>query len=810
MSNLKKMSKKQVLPVLPLRGITVFPFMILHFDVGRMKSIKALEEAMMNNQLIYLVTQKDPQLDSPVESELYTTGTISKVKQLLKLPGDAIRVLVEGISRADIVSFTQTEPFFVAEVEVNHLQFEDNDPKVEALKRHLITSFEDYVKLNTKISTETIASALSIEDATQISDFIAANLFLKIEEKQALLAASSLIERMEKLIELMLREIEILAIEKDISLKVRKQVEKTQKEYYLREQLKAIQNELGEKDGILGEITEYRQKAEALQLSEEVYQKVMKEIDKLAKIPSGSAEGSVVRNYLEWIFDLPWNIKTQEHIDLINAKSILDEDHYGLDKVKDRILEFLAVRKLKKQTKGPILCLVGPPGVGKTSIARSIARSLNRKYVRIALGGVKDESEIRGHRRTYVGSMPGRIIYALKQAGSCNPLVLLDEIDKMSSDFRGDPSSAMLEVLDGEQNFSFRDHFIELPFDLSDVLFLTTANNLDTIPRALMDRLEIIELSSYTEDEKLRIATKYLIPKQMEEHGVKKSTFKVSESAILDLIRYYTRESGVRNLERIIGKLCRKAIRIFMEEKQKSVRISSNTLEKFLGSPRFKRDHKQKQGQVGVVTGLAWTPVGGEILNIEVIVVPGTGKIELTGQLGDVMKESAKASISFIRTRASLLGIAPDFYAKTDIHIHVPDGATPKDGPSAGIGIFTALLSALTGIPVNQSLGMTGEITLTGRVLPIGGLKEKLFAAHRYGLKTVILPRANEKDLEDIPTNIQAQLQFVFAEDADTVIETAFSSLAQKNLKPSANESTDLLNPALPVHDKSVDTQIKQ
>lgn len=602
----KKTIKKQVLPLLPLRGLTVFPYMILHFDVGREKSIKALEEAMVNNQLIFLVTQKDAKVDSPTEEDVFAVGTISKVKQLLKLPGDTIRVLVEGVGRAEIGEITQTEPFFMAEV-VEKIYSTDEMDKVEteALKRRVVETFDDYAKLSTKISPETILSVTSIDDLGQLADTITYSIFLKVEQKQELLNEFHPMARLEKLLELLIKEIDILEVEKNINAKVRKQIDKMQKEYYLREQMKAIQSELGDKEGITGEVEEYREKLAKANFPEEVEKKVLKELDRLMKMPPGSAEGSVIRTYLDWIFDLPWSRKTEEVLDLKRAEEILEEDHYGLEKVKERIVEYLAIRKLKNSLKGPILCLIGPPGVGKTSIARSIARALNRNYVRMSLGGVRDEAEIRGHRRTYVGAMPGRMIAALKQAGSKNPLLLLDEIDKMSNDFRGDPASAMLEVLDGEQNFAFRDHYLELPFDLSDVLFLTTANNYETIPRPLLDRMEVISISGYTEEEKANIALKYLVSKQIEAHGLTKSNLKIDEKAVRDIINYYTREAGVRNLEREIATVCRKAAKQLVLGEKKSIKVTSGNIEKFLGIKKFRFDKANEKDEVGVGTGLA-------------------------------------------------------------------------------------------------------------------------------------------------------------------------------------------------------------
>ncbi len=770
--------KKQLkrLPLLPLRGLTVFPFMTLYFDVGREKSIKALEEAMINDQLIFLAAQKDASTDVPGTDDIYSIGTISKVKQLLKLQGDTIRVLVEGINRAEIKDIIQKEPFFIAEVEEREEEENYDSNEVEALKRRLVSIFEEYVKLSGKISPDTALTVAEIENISQISDIIANNIPLKVEQKQQILSEFHPLRRIEKLLQILYQETEILEIEKDINTKVRKQIDKVQKEYYLREQMKAIQNELGDRDGIAGEIEEYRSKIPEAGLPEEVEKKVNKELDRLAKMPQGSAEGSVIRTYLDWIFDLPWNKSTEENIDLNYAEEILEQDHYGLTKVKERIVEFLAVQKLKNNMKGPILCLVGPPGVGKTSIAKSIAKALNRKYVRISLGGVKDESEIRGHRRTYVGSMPGRIIAALKQAGSNNPLILLDEIDKMSSDFRGDPASAMLEVLDSEQNFSFRDHYMEVPFNLSNALFLTTANTLETIPRPLMDRMEIISLSSYTEEEKANIAMKYLLPKQMELHGLTSKNLKINEETIRDIINYYTREAGVRNLEREIGAVCRKVAKTIVSENKKSVTVSRNNLEKYLGVKRFRYDVANEKDEIGIATGLAWTPVGGDTLSIEVNLMQGNGKLELTGHLGDVMKESAKAAMSYIRSKCKELKIDENFYEKYDIHIHVPEGATPKDGPSAGITLATAMVSALSGIPVNRKVAMTGEITLRGRVLPIGGLKEKVLAAHRAGIEIIILPYDNKKDIEEIPENVRQTLQFVPAENMKTVLKTALKN----------------------------------
>lgn len=804
----KKEIKKHVLPLLPLRGLTVFPYMILHFDVGRVKSIKALEEAMINNQLIFLVTQKEAKNDSPGEEDVYSVGTISKVKQLLKLPGDTIRVLVEGVSRAEINEFTQNEPFFAAEViEQIYMDDEQHSVEIEALKRRVLSAFEDYVGLSNKISPETVLSITTIEDPGQLSDMVASNIFLKVEQKQEILNEFDPKIRLEKILEILLKEMEILEIEKNINTKVRKQIDKMQKEYYLREQLKAIQSELGDKEGVTGEVEEYKEKLKKAEFPEEVEKKVLKELDRLLKMQSGSAEGSVIRTYLDWVFDLPWNKETEEIIDLKKAEEILAEDHYGLEKVKERIIEYLAVRKLKNNLKGPILCLVGPPGVGKTSIAKSIARALNRNYVRMSLGGVKDEAEIRGHRRTYVGAMPGRIIASLKQAGTKNPLILLDEIDKMSSDFRGDPASAMLEVLDGEQNFTFRDHYLELPFDLSNVMFLTTANSLETIPRPLLDRMEVIHISSYTEEEKVNIALKYLIPKQVEAHGLDKKSIDIDEKTARDVINYYTREAGVRNLEREFANLCRKAARTIVSSRSKTVKVTSEKLEKYLGAKKFRYDKANEKDETGIATGLAWTPVGGDTLSIEVSLMDGSGKLELTGHLGDIMKESARAAMSFIRSKADQLHIDKNFYNKFDIHIHVPEGAIPKDGPSAGITLATAMISALTGLPVKKNVAMTGEITLRGRVLPIGGLKEKVLAAHRAGINTVIVPMDNKKDIDDIPENVRKKIKFVLASEMETVINTA---LAKTNFKRLKNKVAEKISDEIIAEDQAAVTSMEK
>lgn len=809
MGDFKKTIKKQELPLLPLRGLTVFPYMIMTFDVGRKKSIKALDDAMSSNQMIFLTTQIDAQDDAPGKDDIYHVGTISKIKQILRMPGDAIRVLVEGVARAKISEFKQTEPFFIVEVEEKLMPQDENDNvEVEALKRNTINAFESYAKLSGKIPPETLMETIAIEDIGRLADVIAANTTLKAELKQEIMNEFDGRTRLEKVLQILVNEIEILEVERDINIKVRRQIEQSQKEYYLREQMKAIQNELGEKDGISAEVEEYKARLQEANLPEEAHNKVLKELDRLSKMAPGSAEGSVIRTYLDWILDLPWNYKTDESIDLDKAEKILDEDHYGLEKVKERIIEYLAVRKIKNNLKGPILCLVGPPGVGKTSIAKSVARSLNRNYVRMSLGGVRDEAEIRGHRRTYVGAMPGRIISSLKQAGSKNPLILLDEIDKMNSDFRGDPASAMLEVLDSEQNFAFKDHYLELPFDLGDVMFLTTANNADAIPKPLLDRMELIPITGYSEDEKVHIAKRHLLPKQIEAHGLNRKSIRIDEETIRTIITSYTREAGVRNLEREIATICRKVALQLIENGKKSASVNARNIEKYLGKKKYKYDMANKTDEIGIATGLAWTPVGGDTLNIEVNILKGSGKLELTGQLGDVMKESAKAALSFIRARAGDFDIDPDFHSKYDIHIHVPEGATPKDGPSAGITIATAMVSALSRIPVKRTVAMTGEITLRGRVLPIGGLKEKVLAAHRAGIETIIYPVDNKKDLDEIPEDTKKDLKFVPVSNMDVVLSTAL--VYKKKVKKPVSENAGILGDAVIIPEENSQAVVEQ
>ncbi|MDT8859494.1 endopeptidase La [Alkalihalobacillus sp. MEB130] len=764
---------RRQIPLLPLRGLLVFPAMVLHLDVGRPKSVQALEQVMEDDHQILLATQKEISIDDPTEEEIYSIGTIAKVKSLLKLPNGTVRIHVEGLQRARIDQFLSNERFL--EVEIEALEEEDAflTPEIQALMRNLLTMFEQYTKVSKKISAETLASVKDIHESGHFADVIAANLPLKLAQKQELLEIKSVKERLLKLIEILNNEQEVLGLEKKISQRVKKSMEKTQKEYYLREQMKAIQKELGDKEGRTGEVSTLREKAQKIEMPESVKEKFLKELDRYEKMPANSAESSVLRNYLDWLLQLPWTYETEDQLDVLKAEEILDADHYGLEKVKERILEYLAVQQLTRELKGPILCLAGPPGVGKTSLARSIARSLNRKFVRISLGGVRDEAEIRGHRRTYVGAMPGRLIQGMKKAGSINPVFLLDEIDKMANDFRGDPSSALLEVLDPEQNNTFSDHYIEEPYDLSKVMFITTANNIGTIPGPLLDRMEIISLAGYTELEKIHIAKDYLLPKQMKDHGLSKGMLQMKDEAIQKVVRYYTREAGVRNLERQLATLCRKTAKKIVTSEKKKVILTAKTVEEMLGKPRFRYGLAEEEDQVGAATGLAYTTVGGDTLSIEVSVAPGKGKLTLTGKLGDVMKESAQAAFSYIRSRSADLHIDPEFNEKNDIHIHVPEGATPKDGPSAGITMATALVSALTGRKVKKEVGMTGEITLRGRVLPIGGLKEKSMSAHRAGLTTIIIPKDNEKDLEDVPESVRNDLTFIPVTHLDEVLQHA-------------------------------------
>jgi len=765
--------EKQILPLLPLRGILVFPNMVLHLDVGRERSISALEQAMVEDNKILLVAQKDANVEEPTPDDIYTLGTIAHVKQLLKLPGGTIRVLVEGMTRASIKDFDSLEPYF--KVEVDEIEEDESkNSEVEALMRSVLYQFEQYIKLGKKVPSETLVNVSSIEEPGRLSDVVSSHLTLKMPQKQEILEATKPKERLEKLSEILNNEMEILELEKKINARVRKQMEKTQKEYYLREQMKAIQQELGEKDERTAEADEYREKIDSIELPEEVEEKALKEVDRMEKMPPAAAEGVVIRNYLDWILSLPWDKETDDRLDIKKAEVILDEDHYGLKKVKERIIEFLAVRQLAEKLKGPILCLVGPPGVGKTSLAKSVARALEREFVRISLGGVRDEAEIRGHRRTYVGAMPGRIIQAMKEAGSKNPVFLMDEIDKMATDFRGDPSAALLEVLDPEQNNKFSDHYIEVPFDLSNVLFITTANAYHTIPKPLLDRMETIYISGYTEEEKVKIAERHLAPKQLLENGVTEENLIISENTLRKIIREYTREAGVRNLERSIGSICRKTAKEIVQDSGKKVGVNVQNLHKFLGVPRYRYGAAEKQDEVGVATGVAWTETGGDILSIEVTLMKGKGKLILTGKLGDVMQESAQAGLSYIRSRARALNIPEDFNENTDIHVHIPEGAIPKDGPSAGITMAVSLISALSNRLVRKDVAMTGEITLRGRVLPVGGVKEKVLAAHRAGIKNIIIPADNNKDISEIPGNVRRRINFIMVEHMDEVLNNAF------------------------------------
>ncbi len=781
------------LPVLALRGLTIFPNMLLHFDVGRESSIKALDEAMGSGQPIFLVAQRDLSVEDPQLEDLYAIGTISNVRQILRLPGDNVRVMVEGTARGRLHSLTQSSPYLLGQVEeiVPDTSVRAS-ARTEALMRRTYDLFETYIDLAPKMTPDVLISVLASEDPGYIADYIAQNLPMRTGDKQDILEELRPVRRLERLYQTLRREVEILELEHDMQSKVREQLTSSQRDYFLREQLKVIQRELGEDSQGESESAEYRRRIAQAKLPEEAEQKLIKELSRLEKQPFGSAEATVIRNYLDTCLELPWGKRTRERVDVAAARRVLDADHYGLQKVKERILEFLAVKQLAPDLKGQIICLVGPPGVGKTSIAMSIARALHRKLARISLGGVHDEAEIRGHRKTYVGAMPGRILAAVKQAGSANPLLLLDEIDKLGTDHRGDPASALLEVLDAEQNSTFRDHYLELPFDLSDVLFITTANTTSTIPRPLLDRMEVIELTSYTDEEKLQISKRHLLPRELKRHGLKRTQLKLTDDAIREIITGYTRESGVRILERRLAAVCRKAAMRVVSDGVKSIRLTGDNLEEFLGVRRYHPERLPKSEQVGVVNGLAWTSVGGEILEVEVNVVPGTGKVELTGNLGDVMKESARAALSYIRSRAQQLGIPEDFYQKQDLHVHFPEGAVPKDGPSAGIAITTAMVSALTGAPVRRELAMTGEISIRGRVLPIGGLKEKTMAALRNGIKTVILPAANEKDLEEIDQTVRAALRFVTVEQVDAVLAEALAlelDQAQPDLAQPAAEA---------------------
>ena len=772
------------LPLLPLRDVVVFPHMVIPLFVGRDKSIQALEEATNGDKQVMLVAQKEATEDMPDTDQVYDYGCVATILQMLKLPDGNVKVLVEGVQRAKVINYVQTDPMFISEVSFVDNQTGQEDQE-DALARAALNSFDKYVKLNKKIPSEILTTLSGIENPSRLADSIAAHMSLNIEDKQEILQMESVVERLEHLMSKMESEMDLLEVEKRIRGRVKNQMEKNQREYYLNEQIKAIQKELGDGEETASEHEELAKKIEEAGMSKEAKEKAEAELKKLKMMSPMSAEATVVRGYIDWLLGVPWKKRSRVKHDLVKAEEVLDEDHYGLEKIKDRILEYLAVQQRVKKLKGPVLCLVGPPGVGKTSLGQSIARATGRQYTRMALGGVRDEAEIRGHRRTYIGAMPGKLMQRMSKVGVKNPLFLLDEIDKMSMDMRGDPSSALLEVLDPEQNHTFSDHYLEVDYDLSEVMFIATSNSMN-IPAPLLDRMEVIRIPGYTEDEKVEIAKRYLLPKQIKNAGLKKDELDLTESAIRSMIRYYTRESGVRNLEREISKVCRKTVKeqLLAKKAKKTVKVTEKNLDKYLGVQRHDYGRAGEKNKVGQVTGLAWTSVGGELLTIESVVVNGKGKPVFTGQLGDVMKESIQAAMTVVRSRCLALGIEPDFYEKKDLHIHVPEGATPKDGPSAGIGMCTALISSLTDIPVRKDVAMTGEITLRGEVLPIGGLKEKLLAAHRGGIKTVIIPKENERNLEDIPENIKQDLKVIAVKWIDEVIDIALERLPEPISKP--------------------------
>ena len=766
--------KEEILtmPCIPLRGLLVYPRTVLHFDVGREKSIRALEAAMNKDKILFVSSQKDENILIPTPDDYYKVGTVVKIKQMLKIQGDSVRVLVEGMYRASIKEITAEEPYISESVDrLESINMPEDSIEARAMTRVVLNSFNEYAQLATGVRTDIYDLSVIIDDPDALADSIAIQLDIDISKKQKILETLDVRERLTILNGIIFEENQILRLEKKLNEEVEENVKQNQKEYYLREQMKVIQNELGFGEDAVSEAKEWLDKLDELKLDPKTDEKVRKEINKFTKMVPSSAESGVIRNYVETILSLPWNKSSKTNSDIKKAEKVLDEDHYGLEKVKERILEYLAVIHLSKGIKGPIICLVGPPGVGKTSIARSIARATGREFVRMSLGGVRDEAEIRGHRRTYIGAIPGRVISAIKDAGANNPVFLFDEVDKIGSDFKGDPASALLEVLDPEQNKEFTDHFLEIPFDLSNVMFITTANTTETIPRPLLDRMEVIDVSGYTEEEKVKIAQKYLVPKQMKAHGLKKKNFAISEKALRDLINFYTRESGVRNLEREIGSLCRKVARKIVAKKAQSYRITPASLENYLGKHRFRYDVVENEREIGVTTGMAWTQVGGDTLFIEAALVPGAGKIELTGQLGDVMQESARTAITYIRSIADEYGIEEDFYKKYDLHVHVPEGAVPKDGPSAGVTMFTSVMSVLLNKPVRKDVAMTVEITLRGKVLPVGGIKEKVLAAHRAGIRTILLPAENKADIDDIPQSVRKQLKFVLLEKADETLK---------------------------------------
>jgi ATP-dependent Lon protease len=773
--NIDNQDPSTIIPLLPLRDVVVFPHMIVPLFVGREKSIAALESAMKYEKGIFMVAQKNAKKDEPLEEDIYSVGTIGIIIQLLRLPDGTVKVLVEGKTRGVIREYLPNDDFFLVKVnEIEDVDEEHSDVRKKALMRSIKESFELYLKLSKKVHVEMMGTIAAIEDPSKLADVVVTHLNVKLEEKQKIIEIFNVGERLEAIYSLMLSEIEILQVEEKIKRRVKKQMEKTQKDYYLNEQMRAIQKEMGDKDDFRNEIADLEKRLKQKKLSEEASKKVRQEIKKLQMMAPMSAEATVVRNYIEWLLDMPWSEVTENNHTLKESEAILDEDHYGLKKVKERIIEYLAVQTLVKKNKGPILCLVGPPGVGKTSIAKSVARATNRKFVRISLGGVRDEAEIRGHRRTYIGAMPGKIIQSLKKAGSNNPVFCLDEVDKLSSDFRGDPSSALLEVLDPEQNVAFNDNYLDVDYDLSDILFITTANVLQTIPAPLQDRMEVIRIAGYTEQEKLQIAQKFLLAKEMEANGLISDNIDFTKGAILRIIRQYTREAGVRNLEREIASVCRKVAKeIVSNGARKRIVIGSKNIPKYLGVPRFRHGETEGDDQIGLTIGLAWTEVGGELLAIESSVMEGTGRMVMTGKLGDVMQESVQAALSYVRTRAEKFGLAKNFYKKIDIHVHVPEGAIPKDGPSAGIAMATSIASALLKRKVRADLAMTGEITLRGRVLPIGGLKEKILAAHRGNIKMVLIPKDNEKDIAEVPQNVQKAVKIVFVDHIDEVLEIA-------------------------------------
>lgn len=766
---------REVLPCIPLRGVSIFPHTVVHFDIGREKSIRALENAMASDKLMFVATQKDENILIPKVEDMYEIGTVVRVKQMLKIQGDAVRVLVEGICRGSIDQVITEETYISATI--NRLEEDISEEELsledKAAMRIIREEFVEYAALTSQITDEVVDKTLAVTEPGPMIDKIANELFVSCARKQNILGELNFSERLKALTELIGEENEIAVIEKELSQKVKENIDNGQREYFLREKLKAIQTELGVEEDAGAESAEWLEKLDELKLDEKVDEKVRKEISKFSKMMPSSAESSVIRNYVETILDLPWNKSSRVNSNLKKAEKILEEDHYGMKKVKERILEYLAVVHLSKAIRGPILCLVGPPGVGKTSIARSIARATGREFIRMSLGGVRDEAEIRGHRRTYIGAIPGRVINGIKDAGTNNPLFLFDEVDKIGADFRGDPASALLEVLDPEQNNTFTDHFLEIPFDLSKVMFITTANSVDTIPEPLLDRMEVIEVPGYTEQEKVKIAQKYLIPKEIKANGLKKENIRISENALHDLVNYYTRESGVRNLERSIGSVCRKVARRVVTEKGRTYNVTPRNLERYMGKHIFHYDVLEGENPIGVTTGMAWTRVGGDTLKIETSVVPGTGKLNLTGQLGDVMQESAKIGVSYVRSIASRYGIEEDFYKKYDMHIHVPEGAVPKDGPSAGVTMCTSVVSALTKTPVDREIAMTGEITLRGKVLPVGGIREKVLAAHRAGIRKILLPKENARDIDEIPQSVRRDLDFVLIEDVKEALENA-------------------------------------